>query len=286
VNTATSAASALMEMGPAAAPAVPSLIQTLQERRDDGTFVSPTDGQIEPNISGGTALRRAVIVALGNIGPAAKEAVPILRQRLKDQGEFSLYNRVFSAKALWQITGNTGESLPVLVRALKNDDSFWAADILGLMGADAKSAIPDLQGALQSRVGYTRLRAALALTRIDPQFPLPMSLLLELLGDANPITRVDTAGIIWSVNHDPQVIVPTLLGLMKPDEQDPTGYGACEQAIALLGEIGPPAKAAIPALKTLEQSPNSHIRGLAAEALKKIEAETEAKPQAAPPKGQ
>ena len=58
---------------------------------------------------------------------------------------------LFSAKALWQITGKTNEALPVLIRALEKDNSFWAADILGMMGAAAKPAIPTLRGACKAR---------------------------------------------------------------------------------------------------------------------------------------
>ena len=78
-----------------AAPAVPDLIHDLENRNDDGTFISATEGPVEPNVSLGTALRRAVIEALGNIGAPAQDAVPILRKRLNDTGSFSLGNRVF-----------------------------------------------------------------------------------------------------------------------------------------------------------------------------------------------
>ncbi|MGA9449999.1 MAG: hypothetical protein WBW41_01510, partial [Verrucomicrobiia bacterium] len=207
-----------------------------------------------------------------NIGPAAQSAVPILRKLLHDTGQFSLGNRVFSAKALWQITGKTNEALPVLINALKNDDSFWAADVLGMMGADAKPAIPALQGALQSPIGYTRLLSAIALNKIEPQFQLPMPLLLGLLKDQSSATRFEAAQIIWTMNHDPQIILPTLLELIKPDDQGAFGldfYG--ENAISLLGEIGPPAKAAIPRLKEIiQENRSSHISNLAADALKKI----------------
>jgi beta-lactamase regulating signal transducer with metallopeptidase domain/HEAT repeat protein len=170
LNTAAVAATALKETGPSAAPAVPDLIQVLESRNDDGTFISATEGPVEPNLALGTALRRAVIEALGNIGAPAQDAVPILRGKLNDTGRFSLGNRVFSAEALWQITGKTDEALPVLISALEKDNSFWAADILGMMGAAAKPAIPTLRSALQSTNSYTRLRSAIALDNITSAF--------------------------------------------------------------------------------------------------------------------
>jgi len=170
LNSAVVAATALKETGPSAAPAVPDLIQTLENRNDDGTFISATDGPVEPDIPLGTALRRTVIEALGSIGAPAQDAVAILRGKLNDAGKFSLGNRVFSAEALWQITGKTDEALPVLISALENDNSFWAADILGTMGAAARPAIPTLRSALQSTNGYIRQRSAIALHNITPEF--------------------------------------------------------------------------------------------------------------------
>ena len=185
LETANVAAAALKEVGPSAAPAVANLIRALECRKEDGTFIPGSGNQIEPNISLGTGLRRCVIEALGNIGPAAQSAVPALHKLLHDTGEFSHGSQVFSAKALWQITGKTNEALPILIRALKVQDSASAADILAIMGADAEPAIPALQHLIQSPVGigYTRLHAAIALHKIDSRVPLPMPLLLSLLKD-------------------------------------------------------------------------------------------------------
>ena len=124
------------------------------------------------SLSLGSSLRRGTIEALGNMGPAAVDAVPVLRSFLSDHGDFSLGNRVFSAKALWEITGQTNASLPILVEALKVENSFWAADILGSMGPDASLAIPALVDALQSGNSDTRLRARFALKKIKSSLNL------------------------------------------------------------------------------------------------------------------
>jgi beta-lactamase regulating signal transducer with metallopeptidase domain/type II secretory pathway component GspD/PulD (secretin)/HEAT repeat protein len=271
------AAEALKELGPAAAPAVPSLIRALKERNVNGTFKDSANNQVVPGIMG-LSLRQAAIEALGNIGPAATDAIPVLRELMEDRGPFSARQRTLSAKAMWQITGKASESLPVLISELQSYDSSGAAHILGLMESDASPAIPALQAALQSRVSYTRLQAALALNKVDPQFPFPLPMMMELLNDEFPHTRFRAAEAIWSVSRDAPAILPTLMELLTPTNPELPSYvfeHHAQQAIQLLIEIGPPAKLAIPALKAIEADTASRIRSVAAEAIRKLETEPE-----------
>jgi beta-lactamase regulating signal transducer with metallopeptidase domain len=177
LSAANLAAKALKEMRSAAIPAIPDLIKSLENRRDDGSLIHGgrgADGSVTEDDSGetigdprlGTALRRATIEALGNLGPAAIDAVPVLRGLLSDRRHFSLGSRVFSAKALWQITGQTNATLPVLVEALRDENSFLAADILGSMGSEATLAIPALVDAIERGHSDTQIRARFALRRI------------------------------------------------------------------------------------------------------------------------
>jgi HEAT repeat protein len=269
LSTAVSAATGLKLMGPSAAPAVPALIQSLKERGDDGTFAAPGLPVVRADRGLGTALRRAVIEALGNIGPAAKEALPELRKRLGDQGAFGLGNRVFSAKAIWQISGKADESLPVLIAALEKEQSFWAAEILGTMGPDAKSAVPALRKALESANGSTRLNAAVALPKVDAKEELRLAVIKELLQDRNPSTRFSTCEALWKLTGDASHVVPALIAMLKDDQQ---GAFPTSLVIRLLGEIGPPAKAAVPAIKDiLVRQPASVSQTEAQKALSSIE---------------
>ena len=84
------------------------------------------------------AIRGRAIFVLGEIGPAAKESVPALREALKDKYED--------------------------IRAL-------AAISLGNMGATAKPAVPELRAALKDEDGGVREKAAKALEKIDKATP-------------------------------------------------------------------------------------------------------------------
>jgi HEAT repeats len=278
VNVACTAATALKDLGPAAAPAVPDLMDDLVKRDDhDGTFIDLRDGIVEPKEASSGSLLRAVIEALGNIGPPAQEAVPLLRKRLHDTGRESLINRVFSAKAIWQITGETNETVAVLVHALQTDNSFWAAEILGVMGTAANPAVPALQAKVETGDAYIRLYSAIALNKIEPDFQL-RPILLDSLNDSGTGTRLVAAQNIWKLYHDSQAILPTLIDFLKPDDHAPLhmrqmDFNAYAQtAIRFLGEIGPPAKAAVPRLEEIvkdKDSPNSSR--MAAKALEKIQ---------------
>lgn len=116
------AASALLELGPAAEAAVPALIAALDE----------------------APLRLEVLFALKTMGPKARPAVPALLTLLKTA---TGYDRLNAADALWRIDSNVDMVVPALVESLK--DPFLpirrdAANALGEIGPRASDAVPAL----------------------------------------------------------------------------------------------------------------------------------------------
>jgi HEAT repeat protein len=191
---------ALAKIGPAAAPAVPRLIEML-----------PQDNS-----------RAEIAQALGAIGAEAKVAVPKLLPLTKDK---DLEVRAWSAAALVRLTGKTDEYLPVILtivrqkpssnrerwgtsraltaliwlgpdvtrraipelRAALEDDFSWAAmdaaEALGHLGAEAKSAVPELIKLLKNddaRLGKT---AVVALGKIGPAAAEALPALRQLAGE-------------------------------------------------------------------------------------------------------
>jgi HEAT repeat protein len=107
------------------------------------------------------------IHALGDAGPNAKEAFPLLREvALKDKNDMI---RKDAVTALAKI--DPPAAVQVLIKALKDPHSwvrFAALDELGKMGAAAKEAIPALQEALKAaKEPETRHRATRALDQIQ-----------------------------------------------------------------------------------------------------------------------
>lgn len=157
--------------------------------------------------------------------------------------------------------------VPQLVRNLKSRDSDLrrrAARDLGEIGPDAKEAIPALAAALNDRDMFVRRFAARSLGRIctdanDFVPPLTRSLLSsgtskELGSDptkvapvfARELRKLDRPviqAVLRALGQMGQSAVPYLVAVLKEDDTRMQTLAA--QAI---GQIGPDAKAAVPAL--------------------------------------
>ena len=132
LHTRWEALAELCRLGPKAAPAVPVLIQRLEQEQD---------------------LYR-VVNTLGIIGPAAASALPALSNRL----EFLLSDAAANygdrgiettgiLDTLQRIGPQPGQPIPLLRKALKSTDSiirYFAAHVLGEMGPMALGTEPDL----------------------------------------------------------------------------------------------------------------------------------------------
>jgi HEAT repeat protein len=107
-------------------------------------------------------------LALGQIGPEAKLAIPALVAALDDEGRLT---RVEVACALWRINKHPA-AIPALLKVLKERERGWrrqAAEALGRLGPGAKAAVPALVEALWDDDESVRQRAAQSLKRIDPE---------------------------------------------------------------------------------------------------------------------
>jgi len=107
------------------------LLAALANAGEDAAAALPQLLALAP--SSGAAVR-----LLGKLGPVAREAVPLLRQLLDDEGrEIALP----AAVALWELERDARPVLPVFERFLKGDDhdQYGALDGLARLGAEASS---------------------------------------------------------------------------------------------------------------------------------------------------
>ena len=117
-----------------------------------------------------------------------------------------------------------------------------------------------------------RSHAGFALYRYDFATELPRELLLEELGKGDGWPCLMAAKALWETERHEQVI-PALLDLLN--RRQPSFPHQCrivhEQVARLLGQIGPEARAAVPALREALNSDNERLTRAASESLKMIE---------------
>ncbi|HKI36620.1 MAG TPA: HEAT repeat domain-containing protein, partial [Gemmataceae bacterium] len=159
-------------------------------------------------------VRRAAIQGLGAQGPAAKAAISDLEKESTDP---NLPNRVMARVALIHIAGASEERVSALADLLNLKEpcdgaAAYAAVELGKLGRKAKSAAPHLLAALK---------------HTDAQM------------------RIDAAHALGRVGADPDKTLAALIGLLKDDPEREVRRNAA----GALGEMGPAAASAIPALR-------------------------------------
>lgn len=109
-----------------------------------------------------------VVDALRRIGAAAEEIAPVLVRMTQSEDSD---DRRFAAEALVEIGAETDVAVAVLSDSLNDDDSFTryiAARTLGKIGTRAESAVPALSAALNDENTRVRDAAKAALERIAP----------------------------------------------------------------------------------------------------------------------
>jgi HEAT repeat protein len=181
-------------------------------------------------------VRQTSVLALTNFGPAAHSAISALTALLKD-GQ-SAEEKRYAAQALWKIGSLPEESVLALIQATGDEDGHvrnFAVLALGAHGQlYAEQVVPCLMHATTDSYDVVRSSSYRALTQRGPKAKLAVPLLIRYLKEKD--------------NELPMVI-------------------------DALGEMGPAAAAAIPALSEISEHANEdHRRIQATEALRKIQA--------------
>jgi len=174
---------------------------------------------------------------LGLMGAEAKGAVPHLVTALEKAAPEQRRELLFTLAA---IGPDSAAATPALVKALADPDEdlrVSACYALGKIGPAAAAAAPELRKNLDSQDRVIRLVSVWALLRIVP----------------NDKNIVDLA-------------VPLLTKVVEEGETELARY----EAAASLGDIGAPAKSAVPALQKALEDESPAVREAAAEALKQI----------------
>jgi HEAT repeat protein len=208
-------------------------------------------------------LRTQVLGSIGQLGPAAKAAVPKLTELAKG-GDVPL--RFQAIAALWQIGPDARPAAAVLVENLKDPNASVVNQSLNALRGiqpDPKTVVPALQEMLKNSNGYQRSILADLIASLDPANKEVVPVLIELLGDRQ--FGPGAAAALGRMGPTAKDAAPELGKLVKA----PTNPFIRHQALVALGQIGPAAKDAAPeVLEVLQKENNFSVRSTAIQTLK------------------
>jgi hypothetical protein len=282
----------LSEMGAAAKPAVPALLAVLENSKSrfrlnaenavrdiDPAELAPFNAQIKSNAVANlttlverlsSAKSAGALLTIKMYGPDAASAVPALVKFIK-KGGVDKYEIEWAIDALAEIGPAASPSVPALIAML----SDWQESVtvaLGRIGPRAKEALPFLEKALRAPTPAERCRAADAITKIAPQNAAELVPVLQALEHVPPLRviypdsnavqapvffrpdpssnyfRLAAEVSLWRIGLRASPPVAEIIS-----EAQNKDYDHISDWIDLLGDIGPPAASALPALdKILE----------------------------------
>jgi HEAT repeat protein len=201
------------------------------------------------------------LFALQTAGPKAKDAAPVLIDLFRDRKSEFLHG--FVALTLARIGP---AALPDLRKALKHKRAEVRTAVvltLGIMAQDVKEAIPELITAAEDKDRSVRRFALSTLADSGPRARQAAAAAAKALNDEDVGVRVNAAELLWKATGEHKAAVPVLVAAVP----DPA---ATERAAEILAAIGPPAVAAIPALKKELTTRDPAARLRVAEALWKV----------------
>lgn len=241
--------------------------------------------------------RKCIYIAFGRIGPSASNAIPALQTALTN--EIYLPARTDIARALWRVDSTQIDLVSAAIREsleegasqLRRDgrigyDYLSALDLIGEMGSQAATFIPELRSNLSSRDPNIQFNAAWALLRVAPdQAGAAERTLRQLTGiEEYPLEhigsdewgkglselkrkresfhlRIAAAGALWQTSGD---LKAPLTALISDLLRDWDYFTAMKSVI-------PETRAAAPALAAIAEDPaHAEVRAAAREALRAI----------------
>ena len=251
---------------------------TLARLKEDGKEAIPELREMlkKPN----TSWRDRAIAALAAFGPAAKEALPDLINQWRSAPTIDIQLRM--AEPILAIDPEKGKPVVKWLRdQTSNGNVFYRLMALRQLAKhDAKN--PDVLKSLLTMAHYPQpYYAGMALEVIGLLGPEAKSALPEVraaLKDADVGKRVRAAGALWRIEGKTEEAVPVLTAALK--EHDAVAPGAFYSSVprsgaiaaaVTLGEIGPAAKAALPALRHAMTLGDVGLRQNSLTAIAKIE---------------
>ncbi len=232
------------------------MARALENKLEASAQVPPIADWLEALGHDGPFERQPAAVAWNRVAPPLVGAVRRLIPLLKDA---DVNVRRHGVEALGNLGGQAHWILGVLRAALKSrvleeeDDELrnLAMHALLLAGPQATSEVAGLTDSLQDDVEVVRFHAAIALGDLGcaarPSVP---ALIRTALWDENPAVRVEAAVALWKIDRKGPLVIPALIKALANNNEF-----ICWMAADGLGQIGPEARQAVPALQQALRRP-------------------------------
>lgn len=165
----------------------------------------------------------------------------------------------------------------LLADSLKDEDNqvrTGAASALYMCGLSATAALPQLLDVLQGTDLPLKVIAAHTLGNLGTNAAVAVPALEEFLTKAGGGARTAVAQALWRITRKASLVLPALIEALEIRTPDLVETWADTSAAQTLAEIGPEAKAAVPALSRLLQAKDQRMRVGAAAALVRINPDT------------
>jgi HEAT repeat protein len=204
--------------------------------------------------------------ALGGLVEEAPEALPALADLFLNDSESQV--RFQAGYALRKGAAQAGEDvIHLLTKGLSSprlDVRNGAAEALGVVGARARASAPRLRELLRDPNEYTRSHAAIALSQMGQHVTEATSVLVK---DFSVLRYEDEKWKALEIAAGSDVtVVPSLVKALTDKDNDEVDKS---HAVEVLGNIGPGAEEAVPALAAVAMT-DDDLRDEAADALAKI----------------
>jgi HEAT repeat protein len=173
-------------------------------------------------------VRRRAAFALGLRGLERKATIPLLMEALKDRSAFAIFDchAMLAAMALGRIGPDAKEAVPTLTETLESSfpwDRREAALALGAIGPAAKAALRELRRALRDEAVDVRAGAAVAVWSLGRQAREALPILIEVVriyakpdpAKLEPLTVKAVLRALSEMGREARPAVPALLPLLK-----------------------------------------------------------------------
>lgn len=266
----------LGELGPAAGPAIPTLLALLGQKAAESAAIVTALGQIGAEEAVETLAEIAqdrdaelavrAILALGQLGEKAQGAIPVLVNCLRHP------DPTIKDRAGWALSQMGDAVLPAAIFLLTSEDGELQLDacvILGKLGEKARPAGPELLKLLRCKNPRARAGAAWAIGQIGFTAEEAVRALVHALEDEDRYVR-DNA--VWALAHMPhcEIAITEVADALTCPDPDRRAAAAW-----ILGEMSAEQGQVVQKLSNMLKDPYPPARANAVRSLGKLPATDE-----------